>query len=197
LEEDVRTPDQVVGERLRTLRNSRRLSQSDLAERVRALGVKIQYNGVGSRERGATALSPSELFAFAYALDTSPLDLLVPADDDERGVAVTPEVTVEKSGNLRRWIRGDIPLRGQDSMRYYYGGSLPSLEEASMFYNANQAHQRLVTKADDVRAALVRGDRAGASEHLRELETVMRDVYTSTEHLVDRLGDFDEIGDES
>lgn len=192
----MRTPNEVASERLRALRDARGLTTRELAERVRALGVKIQHTGITRRESGETPLRPSELFAFAYALDTSPLDLLVPADDDERGVAVTPEVTVEKSGNLRRWIRGDLPLRGQDGIRYYYSGSLPSLAEASMFYNANQDHMRLVAKADDVRAALARGDRAGASQHLRELETVMRDVYTSTEHLVDRLGDFDEIGDE-
>ena len=172
----MQTPNQVVGERVRTIREARRLSQRELAARVQALGVRIHHPGIGKVEQGQRRLDVSELFAFAYALDVSPLHLMVPADDDAGGVAVTPDVTLTKSGNLRRWIRGHVPLAGQDGSRFYRIAVPLSESDFDSFMLEQADHNRLVEAADDLRDAVARRDSAEVAQFLREVFRRAHDV---------------------
>jgi transcriptional regulator with XRE-family HTH domain len=171
----VKNPNQVVGERVRTLREARRLSQRDLATRVQALGVRIHHPGIGKVEQGQRRLDVSELFAFAYALDVSPMHLMVPGDDDAEGVAVTPHVTVERTGNLRRWIRGHVALAGQDAMRFHEIATPPGTS-FDTFLSASASHNEVVGLADDLREAVLRRDRGGIATFARALIQRVRDV---------------------
>jgi transcriptional regulator with XRE-family HTH domain len=171
----MQTPNQVVGERVRTIREARRLSQRELAARVQALGVRVHHPGIGKVEQGQRRLDVSELFAFAYALDVSPLHLMVPAEDDASGVAVTPDLILTKAGNLRRWMRGHVPLVGQDGMRYYEVANPPGTD-FDTFTNATAAHNQVVDLADDLRDAVLRRDRAAIATFARDLIRRVRDV---------------------
>lgn len=185
----MKTPNQVVGERVRTLRRVRGLSQRDLAARVQELGVRIHHPGIGKVEQGQRRLDVSELFAFAYALDVSPMHLMVPADDDAQGVAVTPQIIVQRSGNLRRWIRGHIPISGQDAGRFYHIADPPPEGDYDAFMAEKVEHNRLVDAADDLRDAVVRRDPADIVKGLREVFRRAHDVARQflSEEQEDRL----------
>lgn len=177
----MKTPNQVVGERVRTLRDARGLSQRDLAARVQALGVRIHHPGIGKVEQGQRRLDISELFAFAYALDVSPMHLMVPADDDAGGIAVTPHVIVQRTGNLRRWIRGHVSLAGQDGFRFSELAVMPGAD-FDVHQKASSAHYRLVEAADDLRDAVIRHDSAEVVTFLKRVfhraHDVARDLLT-------------------
>jgi transcriptional regulator with XRE-family HTH domain len=172
----MRTPNQVAGERVRAIRDARGLTLRDLATRLQALGLRIHHNGIGSVEKGIRRLDVSELFAFAYALDVSPLHLMVPADDDAGGVAVTPDVILTKSGNLRRWMRGHVPLAGQRGSRYYEIAVPRSGDDYDSFMVEQAEHNRLVQAADDLRDAVARRDSAEVAHFLREVFKRAHDV---------------------
>lgn len=172
----MRTPNQVAGERVRAIREARGLTLRDLATRLQALGVRIHHNGIGNVEKGDRRLDVSELFAFAYALDVSPLHLMVPADHDAGGVAVTPDVILAKSGNLRRWMRGHVPLAGQRGSRYYEIAVPLSEHDFDSFMVEQAEHNRLVQAADDLRDAVARRDRAEVAQFLRAVFKRAHDV---------------------
>lgn len=193
----MRTPNVIVGERVRAIREARGLSHRDLATRLQGLGVRIHHPAIGKVERGERRLDVSELFAFAYALDVSPMHLMVPADDDGRGVDVTPEVRIERSGNLRRWIRGHVSLVGQNAFRFYEL-SVPPDAAISTYLSESAAHNRLVEAADDLRDAVMRRDPAEVVSFLRRVFTrahdVARDHMTEEDEraLIHGQGIFDE-----
>jgi transcriptional regulator with XRE-family HTH domain len=105
-------PREIFGERVRTLRTTRKWRQEDLADRLAAFGMPFERASVaklegGVRTRGATV---DELFAFAAALDVSPIALLVPPSDAEP-VLFTPAFEAT-AGDIREWMRGHFfPIR--------------------------------------------------------------------------------------
>jgi transcriptional regulator with XRE-family HTH domain len=169
----VRAPNEVVGERVRALRLKRGLSQRDLAARVQALGVRVHHPGIGKVEQGQRRLDVSELFAFAFALDVAPVHLMVP--DDDEGVAVTPEVTVQRSSNLRRWIRGDVSLEGQDGIAFHTV-AIPEGSQFETFVSASAAHNEVVALADSLRDAVMRQNPADVHTFARELANLVERV---------------------
>lgn len=171
----MKRPNEIVGERVKTIRECRNISQRELASRVQALGVRIHHPGVGKIEQGQRRLDVSELFAFAYALDVSPLHLMVPADDDALGVAVTPDVTIQQTGNLRRWLRGHVSLIGQNAFRFYEIAT-PAGAHHDMYLRATAAHNEVVALADDLRDAVLRKDREDIASFARRLIQRVRDV---------------------
>ena len=76
---------EVIVRNLRALRARRKLDQSNVVERMRALGFTNWHRQTLSRvEQGQRKLLAEELIGLAYALDTSMEALLAPATD-ERG----------------------------------------------------------------------------------------------------------------
>jgi transcriptional regulator with XRE-family HTH domain len=120
-------PREVLGENVRRLRRDREWSQADLAARLTELGYPMTQAMIAKIEsvrtdratndvRAARSVSVDELVALAYALDTSPTNLLVPWPSDAavnlvRGVSIS-------GAKGRRWFRGWEPAPGQDAQRY-------------------------------------------------------------------------------
>jgi transcriptional regulator with XRE-family HTH domain len=127
--ESRKLPSDVVAQRIAELRNARdpAMSQTQLADRLTALGFKYDQTAVSKLEKGRRPISVDILFALAFALDASPLALLVPLDESRVVIGEGKEVTPD---DLRLWVRG-IHLRGTDIARYLestYGMEIP--EEA-------------------------------------------------------------------
>ena len=109
---------------IRLAQARRGLTQSELAKKIRAMGVSMDRATIAKIEAGAASgrtkgrkVSIEELLILAAALGVSPIHLLVPLDD-ESPVAVTPEVT-RSARSVRAWIRGQIPLREADARTFY------------------------------------------------------------------------------
>lgn len=103
---------------MREVRERRRLTREQLAERCKALGAEAITAAVisdietgrkpkdGPRRRMVTV---EELLALAAALNCPPVSLLVSPDDSEQPYAVTTMVRADGS-EVRAWIRGVHPL---------------------------------------------------------------------------------------
>ena len=121
MERDAWTPTGTIAKRVREVREKRRLTAAQLAERMTKVGIAWDRNTVTKLETGRRAnVSVAELLALAAVLDVAPVWLLVPANDDQPYQA-TPTQT-EPAGVVRNWIRGDRPLPGTDWRLYVAEG---------------------------------------------------------------------------
>src|SRR3954454_22931103 len=102
-------PAVVFGKRVAAVRLDRGWTQARLAERLRELGYALPREALARLETGKRGVSLEDVFAIAYALDVSPLHLIVPVDDAPR-VIVAGGVQPADPGDLRRWVRGEEPL---------------------------------------------------------------------------------------
>lgn len=106
---------------MKELRKRHGWSAERLAQEMRAVGVPWQRIVVAKLENGRRPfVTIDELLALAQVLDVAPIDLLLPVDQEAR-YAATPKTSVQ-SGVARAWIRGQIPLHGQDSRIFYSEG---------------------------------------------------------------------------
>lgn len=111
-------PTRVVAQRVREVRERRRMSASRLAEEMTRVGVPWDRGTVAKLETGRRAnVSVAELLALADVLNIAPVHLLIPLDD-EQPYQVTP-TRVEPAGIVRDWIRGRWPLPSA-SLRDFY-----------------------------------------------------------------------------
>ena len=117
-ERERKSPDRVVVEQVRALRERLGLSQEKLAGRLRELGLEFTQAAVARLETGRTRnLSVQHLFALAAALDVAPVQLLA-------GSFTTQEVPIVGDTTLsprhcRDWIRGRRPLPDANQNPYY------------------------------------------------------------------------------
>jgi transcriptional regulator with XRE-family HTH domain len=124
-------PSQVLADRIQELRKLRGLSQTELAERLERYGVSLDRSQVHRIEQGpppaGRGVTTDELVAISAALDTYPVNLLFPADD-ETVVDLSPNGHDPVPGTARdgrAWARGEHPLRHQDA-RFFVLSSPPS-----------------------------------------------------------------------
>jgi transcriptional regulator with XRE-family HTH domain len=127
-------PRQLADIRMRKKKDSgrRSWSQEDLANRLTALGLKIDQSAISRIEAGEREVSIDELFYLAAALGVSPLHLMVPTDFAE--VRITPKVTTF-ADDARAWIRGQDELRDDHYEPYdhheTYWQEVPEQEKAA------------------------------------------------------------------
>jgi transcriptional regulator with XRE-family HTH domain len=104
------------GTNLRAVREARRMTQGQLAERMTALGVPLQLNLISRTEKGTRTPDLPEILALALALDVTPNRLLLTADaraDDEIALSPTTDAT---SLRAWAWASGERPLDSSDWM---------------------------------------------------------------------------------
>lgn len=74
----------VLARNIRAARSRADLSQQTVAARMRALGYEAWlYQTVGNVEKGRRRVTAEEIFALAYALETSVGALMAPVEDDK------------------------------------------------------------------------------------------------------------------
>jgi transcriptional regulator with XRE-family HTH domain len=120
----------LLARNLRVARAAANLSQNDVGERMRNLGFTAwQRSTVSLAEQGKRRLIAEEVFALAYALDTTIARLVRPTEDDQR-IAFPSGRAVEASsvtGSARgardgaiRWD-GNTPVFFEGSTRWPAG----------------------------------------------------------------------------
>ena len=100
-------PSEVFIERLADTRERKRLTQQQLADRLKALDAPIDRSTIGKIESGKRGVSLDELFYFAAALGISPLALLVPRADTRMRVAPAFEAATK---DIVLWARNVFAL---------------------------------------------------------------------------------------
>ena len=128
---DIERPSEVIRRRLREVRDSRRITRDELSDRLEAIGYPIEALTLARIETGRMKrLSVDDVFALAYALDVSPLFLMLPYGGrlvvyegqtvwlSDETVEVAASVQPVGSHMLRDWLRGNETLPGQDASRF-------------------------------------------------------------------------------
>jgi transcriptional regulator with XRE-family HTH domain len=112
------SPNTIVGRQLRELRESRRMTQQQLVDKLSEMGVdpKPARATIARTELGERNIGLDEAFALAAALDVSPARLMLPAHEAVR-VAITPNLDVS-ARDARMWLRGSKALPGQDGRTF-------------------------------------------------------------------------------
>ncbi len=109
-----------VGERVRIVRRERDITQEDLSERLATLGRPMPTASIGRLESGDRRIDVDDLMALAYALDVSPLSLLLPFTE-------RPDETFKPAGIGREmeavtawmWAAGSDPTWYDSGNREY------------------------------------------------------------------------------
>lgn len=66
----------ICGERIKSIRQSKKISQLDLAARIEVKEVSLGQEDISRIENGSRAVSDYELLAFSKALKVSVIELL-------------------------------------------------------------------------------------------------------------------------
>jgi transcriptional regulator with XRE-family HTH domain len=113
------TPERSFGLAVARTRGALGLSQQQLTEKLSELGYMLPRESLARLETGKRGASLADVLAIAYALDVSPLHLMVPIDDSAR-LIVVGAVQPADADDLRSWIRGEAPLLSQDPRVFHY-----------------------------------------------------------------------------
>ncbi len=120
---------QAVAERVRELRDKRRLSAQALADRCEQLGwPTLDRTVIANLENGRRrSITIDELMVLALALDVALVHLLVPFDDDAE-VEIAPALGAVPAVNVRAWIRGDESIGDEHGDHIAYHSTVPPSE---------------------------------------------------------------------
>jgi hypothetical protein len=119
------TSTQVIAERVRQLMKRKDWTAQRLVDELAKVGIEwtrliVANLLVKKSDRRRRYVTVDELLALAKVLDVAPIDLMLPVDLAAR-YAITPTTAVQASV-ARSWIRGQIPLHGQDARIFHSEG---------------------------------------------------------------------------
>jgi transcriptional regulator with XRE-family HTH domain len=158
-------PSEVFVRRLRDTREDRRLSQAELAERMRAQGQPMSKQALLALENGRRGVSLDEAVALAAVLHVAFSHLLSPPGDEY--VWLTEKQGVDAEG-MRAWL-----LHGDDFVATW--GDYQAGERESAFGRALLVHARAYIDAE-------RGDdKGGKARELAELVKVAASYHKLAE----------------
>lgn len=106
------TASDTLRRRLPHFRAVNKMTAQDLADRIAVLGGSMSRATIAKIEAGRRGVSLDEAFLLAFALNTSPIYLIVPVEDDDEPFEIAPDyITAAK--RVRDWARGLVPLASQ------------------------------------------------------------------------------------
>jgi transcriptional regulator with XRE-family HTH domain len=118
VQEDLHSPEVILGEQLASFRSRQGLTADQLAERVVQIGGPAYDRATISKiENGQRGVSLNEAFIFAAALRVAPINLFVPVKNDLK-FELTPMITTTPS-YARPWVRGELPLAGLEDKAFW------------------------------------------------------------------------------
>lgn len=100
------TVRQALAGNLKRARQLRRSTVRQLSDRFGTLGRPMLPSAVSNAENGHREMSVEDLLAFAYALNVSPVDLLMPADPTTE-VTLSSGMRWQAAAFFEDWLRGD------------------------------------------------------------------------------------------
>lgn len=98
-----------VAQNIEPLRDSRKLSQSELAQAVERLGRPMTRQIISKAEAAERRIDVDDLVALAIALDTTPNRLLLADDAGDEPMELTAELRVPAL-HAWQWATGERPL---------------------------------------------------------------------------------------
>jgi transcriptional regulator with XRE-family HTH domain len=107
----------VVGRQIRTVRELLRLSQAQLAQRLKDKGVTMRQVTIARLESGDRRITVDEVFAIAAVLGVSP-QLLLSGSFTSELVPVLPELDVTPN-DMRFWLGDERQVPGLDEDTYF------------------------------------------------------------------------------
>jgi transcriptional regulator with XRE-family HTH domain len=118
-----RRPSEVFAEQMRIQRARKGWTQKQLATQLAKLGYRVHQTTIGKWESGERRISLDEALAIVVALDVGPAHMFAGSYSDvtfdRPSIALSPRTAPVSARQLRRWIRGQQPVWGQDEKRYY------------------------------------------------------------------------------
>lgn len=108
----------VLARHLSTVRSRVGLdSAQELADRVQALGGRLDRAAISKIESLSRNVSLDEALLLAAALDVAPVHLFFPLNDDAE-VEIAPSLKPVRTADARAWFRGQAPLPGRSEQTY-------------------------------------------------------------------------------
>jgi transcriptional regulator with XRE-family HTH domain len=155
-----RFPSEAVADNIRAYRLLMRLSQGDLAKRMRAMGYeKWSQATVSEVERYGRTVAIDELFPLAQVLEATPADLLDPQGPDGRTAL---DVDLGPSGVMNHrighaWVRDNVRLRLEWTGEGYEAGSLTMIDKPG---HEGTAHRIMLEQYREVTDGMTDAERA-------------------------------------
>jgi transcriptional regulator with XRE-family HTH domain len=113
----VMRPSEVLARQMAAIRERRRWSQQQLADRLAELGMPMDRTVIAKLENATRRVTLDEAFALAAALGVSPANLFLPLEAGT-DVAIAPKLAVLPRA-ARAWVRGQQPLHRDDARTFY------------------------------------------------------------------------------
>ena len=105
-----------VAANLRRARQSIGVDLRELSARITNAGRKISPSALSKVETGDRRVDVDDLAALAYALETTPADLLIPPDGAAAPTGVPDQFVPEE---IHAWMQGKAKLSTGDLLRYW------------------------------------------------------------------------------
>ncbi len=108
----------VLAELLPQVRARADLSAQQLADRVSAIGGKLDRAAISKIESRTRNVSLDEALLLAVALDVAPVHLFIPRDNDDT-IELAPALAAPDAARAREWFRGheQLPLQNEKTYR--------------------------------------------------------------------------------
>ena len=173
------TIEKVAARRLREERRRQGLTQDDLASRCVDLGEPIARTTIAKIENGKRALSLSDVFVLAAALNTSPAMLFLPIGDED-DVYIAPKLKVHPHLAMK-WIEGTEPLPISNISQWH-----EAVEPLRLYRDFRLLQREMQRTGQRVSSAEYAGDEARITETRTEHAEAMQQIAEHMERMVRR-----------
>lgn len=123
----------ALGANVRRIRDIRSMTVRDLSARLRPLGFSLSPSGVSEIENATRKVSVEELLTLAIALNTSVIDLILPAADEN--LTIAKDVELNSATSLYWWLRGDGPWPDDPDLWEDFAKAARDGHRAQLFWN--------------------------------------------------------------
>lgn len=163
----------TVAANLRSTRESRRLDLRGLADLLRGVGRYIAPSALSKIENEVRRVESDELMALAAVLNVSPLQLLLPADDEaEQPTGVPNEVTRQE---VWAWARGETNLNPHALHEYWTGRAVQASQELEQVRPQLESDHEGMRHFARVEVAKLEAELTRAHDRMAELTTEIED----------------------
>jgi transcriptional regulator with XRE-family HTH domain len=154
----------LFAEQLAAVRQRKRWSQQELAERLTQMGHPTDRTTIARTETGKRGISLEDAVLYAAALGVPLVALMTPRDD--RQVQLTPRHRV-LGDTFRAWVLGEQMLSGDDDLRFFHTEALSDAEWRAQEWRPGVQH--IVNEASTLRRAAAERDETNYENALRRL----------------------------
>jgi transcriptional regulator with XRE-family HTH domain len=116
-------PSEIFAEQMRIQRERKGWTQKQLATRLAKLGFLVHQTTIGKWEAGERRITLDEALGISVALDVGPAHMVagsyLDATFGRPTIALSAKTPPVSARQMRKWVRGQQTLWGQDEKRYY------------------------------------------------------------------------------